>query len=281
MKIAVTGAGGFIGRNVLSDLLRGGHSVLAVTRCGADAFPFSSDTAVEHVVADIGAINTDTLDRIAGADACIHLAWGTLNDFNSLTHIADEFPVQFRFLSGLLDRGMKRLVVSGTCLEYGLKSGLLSEETATDPVTPYGLAKDALRRSLEFHPAAQDGRLVWARLFYLYGDCPGRRTLFMMLKQAVERGDREFAMSAGEQLRDYLPVEEVAAQLVALSVAPSAHGIYNVCSGRPISVRRLVEQWIAEHGWPISPKLGAYHYPTYEPMAFWGDDRRIRGVMGE
>jgi dTDP-6-deoxy-L-talose 4-dehydrogenase (NAD+) len=169
--------------------------------------------------------------------------------------------------------------VAGTCLEYGLRDGALSESCVTDPITTYGLAKDALRRSLYCQLKKSSASFIWARLFYLYGDCPGRRTLFMQIKEAVKRGDSEFAMSAGEQLRDYLPVEEVAAQLVALSVAPSAYGIYNVCSGRPISVRRLVEQWIAEHGWTISPKLGVYPYPSYEPLAFWGDDRRIRSLM--
>lgn len=280
MKIVVTGASGFIGRHVVVQSLLGGHTVAAVVSGGTQGLGEFCSDSIEVVSADISSFDDAALNQIARADVCIHLAWGSLNDFNSLAHITDELPAQLRFLTALLERGLKRLVVAGTCLEYGMVQGALREDIVTDPVTPYGLAKDALRRSLDFHRKTHSGTVIWARLFYLYGDCPGRRTLFMQLKEAAGRGDAEFAMSAGEQLRDYLPVEEVAAQLVALSVASSAHGIYNVCSGHPISVRHLVERWIAEHGWTISPKLGVYPYPSYEPLAFWGDDRRIREVMG-
>jgi dTDP-6-deoxy-L-talose 4-dehydrogenase (NAD+) len=79
-------------------------------------------------------------------------------------------------------------------------------------------------------------------------------------------------MSGGEQLRDYLPVREVARRLVRLALTPRDLGPVNVCSGTPISVRRLVEGWIKEHGWKIELKLGALPYPDYEPMAFWGED---------
>jgi dTDP-6-deoxy-L-talose 4-dehydrogenase (NAD+) len=79
-------------------------------------------------------------------------------------------------------------------------------------------------------------------------------------------------MSGGEQLRDYLPVEVVAQHLVSLSKLRKYVGLVNVCSGRPISIRALVERWIRENEWDISLNLGHFSYPDYEPMAFWGDD---------
>ena len=92
-----------------------------------------------------------------------------------------------------------------------------------------------------------------------------------MLKVAVAAGHKEFPMSGGEQLRDYLPVSEVARQLVDLALNPADPGPVNLCSGRPVSVRRLVEGWIDQNGWKIEPKYGELPYPDYEPMAFWGD----------
>ena len=76
-------------------------------------------------------------------------------------------------------------------------------------------------------------------------------------------------MSGGEQLRDYLPVKAVAKQLVSIFSSRKA-GVYNVCSGEPVSVRRLVEQRVAERGSSIRLHLGFYPYPSHEPMAFWG-----------
>jgi dTDP-6-deoxy-L-talose 4-dehydrogenase (NAD+) len=48
-----------------------------------------------------------------------------------------------------------------------------------------------------------------------------------------------------------------------------------VCSGEPISVRKLVEGWIKDNGWSIGLDLGHYPYPDYEPMAFWGDRQKL------
>ena len=82
-------------------------------------------------------------------------------------------------------------------------------------------------------------------------------------------------MSGGQQLRDYLPITEVAKCLVSLAMGNRDNGIVNVCSGKPISVRKLVEGWIKEHNWPIKLNLGHYPYPDYEPMAFWGECQKL------
>jgi dTDP-6-deoxy-L-talose 4-dehydrogenase (NAD+) len=86
-------------------------------------------------------------------------------------------------------------------------------------------------------------------------------------------------MSGGEQLRDYLPVEDVANHIVNLVEHGELDGIYNSCSGDPISVRRLVERRIREKGSNIELNLGHYPYPDYEPMAFWGGTDKFNNAM--
>ena len=105
----------------------------------------------------------------------------------------------------------------------------------------------------------------------MYGEGQARNSLLPLLKEAVSRGERTFNMSGGEQLRDYLPVEEAARQIVHAALAGRDLGAINICSGKPVSVRRLVEQWISENDWDIKLNLGHYPYPDYEPMAFWGE----------
>ena len=80
-----------------------------------------------------------------------------------------------------------------------------------------------------------------------------------------------FNMSGGEQLRDYLPVEEIAHRIASLAEHVDLDGIYNCCGGTPISVRALVENRIRERNAKIELNLGHYPYPEYEPMEFWGD----------
>ena len=92
-------------------------------------------------------------------------------------------------------------------------------------------------------------------------------------------GQTVFNMSGGEQVRDYLPVNEVAARCVTLLEHPECHGVVNVCSGEPISVLRLVERHLASRGASIQLNLGHYPYPANEPMAFWGDASRLEAIL--
>jgi dTDP-6-deoxy-L-talose 4-dehydrogenase (NAD+) len=109
----------------------------------------------------------------------------------------------------------------------------------------------------------------------MYGQGQHPNSLLAQLDQAIDRGDESFDMSGGEQLRDYLPVTEVAARLVALAEHSELSGPINICSGAPISIRRLVENRIAERNANITLNLGHYPYPDYEAMAFWGKSNTI------
>ena len=170
-------------------------------------------------------------------------------------------------------------VVAGTCFEYGMQSGALVETQEPAPANAYAIAKDKLRRGLEALQRERPFALTWARLFYLHGEGQAETALWSQLRRAAESGAATFPMSGGEQLRDYLPVERAAAELVALALQRRSLGVVNVCSGEPVSVRALVERWIAAHGWSIRPELGRYPYPAHEPMAFWGDRAKLQHAL--
>jgi dTDP-6-deoxy-L-talose 4-dehydrogenase (NAD+) len=270
MKVAVTGARGFIGRHVLAELARRGVEVIATERPGV-ARVRAAVSDVRWVALDIANPPVDAFATLQRPDVLLHLAWDGLPNYRSPHHVESELPRQFKFLSDTVRHGLQALVVAGTCFEYGLRSGALSADLETHPGNPYGFAKDALRKQLQQLKAVHSFDLMWARLFYTYGDDQPGASLFPMLKAAVAAGHTEFPMSGGEQLRDYLPVDEVARRLVNLAVNPADRGPINVCSGRPISVRQLVESWIGQNGWNIVPKYGELPYSDLEPMAFWGE----------
>lgn len=277
MKIAVTGASGFIGRYVLAELALQQVEVVAVTRDATRLVGFGP--FVRIVEMDIAAPSEDSFDRLGKPDVLIHLAWDGLPNYMSLHHFETELPRQFRFLKAMVEAGLPSLLVTGTCFEYGMQSGPLSEELVTLPGNPYGYAKDALRRQLEFLKAVKPFDLTWARLFYMYGEGQPKGSLYPQLKDAVLRGEQVFNMSGGEQLRDYLPIGEVARLISILARRQSNTGCVNVSSGKPISVRKLVEGWLAENDWDIDLNLGHYPYPDYEPMAFWGDRHRMDAIL--
>ena len=273
MKIAVTGASGFVGQHVVSEIQHRSIPITLVTRNSSN----SPTSLANHNVAtiDIHDPPLNSYELMGSPDILIHLAWDGLPNYKSLHHFEQELPKQFQFLKRLIKSGLKNLVVTGTCFEYGMQSGSLSEDLRSQPTNPYGFAKDMLRCQLEYLQQIEPFNLTWARLFYLYGDGQAENSLFPQLRRAVEQGEKLFNMSGGEQLRDYLPINEVAKYLVSLATMMRDDGIINVCAGKPISVRKLVEDWITKNGWSIDLNLGYYPYPNYEPMAFWGDCHKL------
>lgn len=270
MKIAVTGARGFVGRHVLAELARHDVEVVASGRPG-DAPAGSGTAKLRWLPLDLADPPADCYAALDRADVWLHLAWGGLPNYRSQYHVETELPRHVAILENAVRNGLSALVVAGTCLEYGLQSGALAAAAETRPTTPYGMAKDTLRRRLQALQADRPFRLTWARLFYMYGDDQPATSLWPSLKAAALAGREEFPMSGGEQLRDYLSVEDVARRLVALALAPAERGPVNVCSGQPISVREFVETRIRQNGWSIRPKYGEMPYADYEPMAFWGE----------
>lgn len=279
MRVAVTGATGFIGRHVMHALAQRDCERVAVVRPGrAEA---AAGLGCELVEADLQDAPADLFERMGRPDVLVHLAWSGLPNYRSLHHFERELPAQYRLLSSLVAAGLPSLFVAGTCFEYGMQSGCLSERLPALPDNPYGYAKDALRRQLQFLQASHPFDLVWARLFYLYGEGQAESSLLPQLRRAAAGGEALFRMSGGEQLRDYLAVAEAADRIARLATGAGDVGVVNLCSGVPVSVRTLVERWIAENGWSIRPAFGHYPYPDYEPMAFWGDATKLLSLLGE
>lgn len=278
-RILVTGATGYIGRHVVPALLERGHAVVTSSRHDHADLPWRDD--VEHVPYDLDAPAPDPYERFGRPDCVLHLAWDALDDYRSADHIERILPAHIAFLRELIVGGAKDLLVTGTCLEYGAHSGALHEALPPDPDCAYGIAKDTLRRYIRVLQHAHPVRLRWMRLFYSYGPGQRARSLLSLLAKAVADGDAAFPMSGGEQLRDYLPVEQLAGILADVATQNHTLGVINACSGTPISIRTLVERHMAAQGWSIELELGHYPYPDWEPLAFWGNDAKLRRALGE
>jgi dTDP-6-deoxy-L-talose 4-dehydrogenase (NAD+) len=160
-----------------------------------------------------------------------------------------------------------------------MKSGPLEDDAETDPILPYSIAKDAVRRWLASVSKRREVSWKWLRIFYSYGEGQAKTSLIEQFQQAVLSGARTFPMSGGEQLRDYQPVSDLAQQIALASLQTDIQGPINCCSGSPTSVRRLVEQFRGQLSTEIELELGRYPYPDYEPMAYWGLRRKLDSIF--
>lgn len=288
MHIAVTGARGFIGRNVVRSLIRLGVDVTLLVRAkspsAVELAPLSDSKSnllrVRNI--DLRFRDGDTRAACGTPDVLIHLAWGGLPNYKSQHHLDQEFPMHAEFLSSALASGIPHVLAAGTCFEYGLAEGMLDENLPTMPRTAYAEAKVRLHELLRQAADLASANLTWLRPFYVYG--PGQRstTLWGQLQDAINRGDSEFPMSLGEQGRDYLEVSEMGALIAEIAIRPPGlNSVLNVCSGMATKVQDLVAEWIEARGSAIKPRLGALPYSPDEPMHAYGSLRRLRAHMNQ
>lgn len=280
MKVLVTGSTGFIGGYIIPELLKRGVGVTATSRNEEKAQKCEWYSEVTYKPCDYNRKDIDFFSFFGKPDAIIHLAWEGLPNYKSPVHVEKNLPANCLFLKNFLDAGIKKMVVTGTCYEYGMKCGCLKEEEETSPVTQYGLGKDSLRKYLEFLLPDYNTSFNWVRLFYMYGDGQNENSLVPQLKRAIQNGDTEFNMSGGEQLRDYLDVKDLAGYICDIALQDKYNGIVNCCSGIPVSILRLVEEIKKEMNSGIVLNRGYYPYPDYEPMAFWGDNTTLKKICG-
>lgn len=275
MKVMVTGATGFVGRHVVNELLTRGHTVLAIARDIERAQKMSWFNRVEFIQCDLQENFKLLLAPENLPSVIVHLAWPGLPNYRDFFHISKNLPADLAFLEAAVKAGVPHIIVAGTCLEYGMQYGPLTEDMATDPTTPYGFAKDSLRKALQLLQKEKPFTLQWLRLFYMYGEGQNTNSLLAQLDRAVDEGQAVFNMSKGDQLRDFLPIQKVAENFALAIENSHVEGVINCCSGQPVSVFDLVQQRCLEKKSEIRLNRGYYPYPNYEPMAFWGVNSKL------
>ncbi|MDH4128865.1 MAG: NAD(P)-dependent oxidoreductase [Spirochaetota bacterium] len=282
MKILVTGATGFIGNYVIHQLLKQSNiQIIASSQNKTMAQTKNWFSKVTYIPANLSEQKDNYFDYFNKPDLLIHISWEGLPNYKDFFHFEKNLFSNYFFLKNIIQNGLKSVNIIGTCFEYGMQNGCLSEELETKPSTSYGLAKDTLRKFIEQLKQKYDFNYKWIRLFYLYGEGQNPNSLLAQLDKTLENNEKKFNMSGGEQLRDYLPIEKLAEYIVKIVLQNKITGIINCCSGQPISVRKLVDDYLKQKNKSIELNLGYYPYPDYEPMAFWGNNAKLKKILKE
>jgi nucleoside-diphosphate-sugar epimerase len=247
--ILLTGATGFVGRQVLRELVARNFRVRVVVRKGKQE-QIGQSIAIEKMVATSD-IWSETAawwsETCRGVDIVIHIAWyAEPGKYLHSPMNRDCLEGTLRLAQGAIDAKVRRFVGIGTCFEYDLSIGRLSVTTPLRPATPYAAAKveafNALSQLLPQHGVA----FAWCRLFYLYGEGEDERRLMPFLRGKLQAGEAA-ELTSGQQIRDYLDVRD-AGRMIADAALGAAQGPINICSGIPVTIRQLAEQIADEYG---------------------------------
>ena len=275
-RILVTGGAGFIGSHLVRDLVMHGHDVAILVRPTTSLHRLGDLAGLVRLVEGEVADPARVLAALAPwkPEACAHLAWfGDPHTYLSSAENVTELVASLAFLSGLLEVGCYRYLITGTCAEYEPSDEPLTERSPTGPRTLYAAAKLSLMM-LSNQLALQSGaRLAWARIFHLYGPFEREERLVPALIQSLFAG-REFAATTGDQVRDYTHVVDVASAL-RLLIERGADGAFNVCSGKQTSVKSLINTVAEILKHPELVRFGAVASRAWDPPVLSGDNARI------
>lgn len=235
MKIAVTGATGFIGRYIIKALLAQGHDIVVVGRSAP-----AEDHRLTFIRSDL--LARDNYSWIADhrPSHLLHLAWyAEHGKFWTSPLNLDWCDVTVRLTAAFCEYGGERIVIAGSCAEYDWSFGYCREEiTPINPTTLYGIAKDSARRMAERICQTHRVSFAWGRIFFPFG--PGEHTqrLIPSVAHALLGWRPPFAINT-QHWRDFLPVESIAAGFVFL-LNQKVSGVFNICSGRPTQLSELI-----------------------------------------
>lgn len=276
-SLLVAGAGGFIGRSVASRAAALGLDVTALSLGGA------SSPGMTTIAADV--TRPDALrSALAGHrfDYVINLA-GYIDHSGLFSGGRAVFEQHFSGLINLLEctrhEDLRGFVQVGSSDEYGDLSAPQSEDLREAPISPYSLAKMAATHLVEMLWRTERFPARAARLFLVYG--PGQATdrFIPQLIRGALSGER-FPVSAGEQLRDFCYVEDIADGLLALLHCDAANGqCLNLASGQPVSIRTVIDKVVQSVGGG-NPEFGVIPYRAGENMALHADTGRARQLLG-
>lgn len=276
MRVLITGATGFIGSHVVRRLVADGHEVYALIR------PNSNSWRIKDVIDSVGVVPCDLFStqelgnhlKKIRPDLCIHLAWyvepGKYLDSLENLHFVSA---SMQLATVLASLGCKRFLGAGTCFEYNAELGYLSESSPTSPQTLYAASKLGLHIVLDQIGKVTGMDFAWVRFFYLYGPYEDKRRLVPSVICSL-LGNKEAKVTSGEQIRDFMHVEDVASAICAVAESNIA-GPINIGSGKPVSVRDIVTKIGSIIGRPELIILGVLPQNLSDPRFICANNRLL------
>lgn len=272
MKIAITGANGYIGSRLVSKCIEKGYTVIAV-----DLDDKFIDKRAIFKKTNIFNDNIDCYKELDEPDVLIHLAWRNGFVHNDLSHLED-LPKHYAFLKNMISSPLKYLSVLGTMHEVGYYEGKIDENTVTNPRTLYGIAKNSLRQALE-NTDKGNVSFHWLRAFYIVGNDTRSSSVFGKLIKSANEGKTEFPLNSGKNKYDFITLDELCEQIIAASIQDEITGTINICSGNPVSLGEKIEQFIKENNLEIKLNYGVFPDRPYDSPVIYGDKTRISKIM--
>lgn len=233
MKIFITGATGFIGKNLIS-ILRD-HNVLCLTR----SFKKSDYLNIKYVRGDLSDPESYLpFLKEFEPNCCVHLAWYGLPNY-SLENNKKNLIYSINLIENLKKVGCKNFFGLGSCWEYGAIRNSISESDL--PINPnvFATFKTSLYSILKSICNENKINLMWGRVFFVYG--PGQRKTSLIPSCYFSlKNKKSFEVNNPSAINDFIYVADVVDAIKHLIELKNITGVYNIGSGKGKPVWKIV-----------------------------------------
>lgn len=242
MRVFVTGSTGFVGREVISQILELDIELICLVRSVPSRF--RKEKRIKCHVLDF---KEELNLKFSPEDKLLHLAWPYLDDYSDPRHVLETLPQHTSFLRTCINNGCTRLTIAGTCAEYDVMS-LMSEGQIKflEHKNKYALAKTMLRLEVKKLANLAGTSLAWARLAYVYGPQQREKSLAGALRRAAQNGDKLFILAEPNNTHDFVHVTDVARQLINICIG-NIEGDIDVKSGISVTVEQFARQYVEDN----------------------------------
>lgn len=244
MKVAISGANGFVGRYVVQRLIERGDQVVAVVRnqaCNQVRF----DRRVTCYRSDFS--RSDLRNAFQKADAVIHLAAARptlqINARGFLPYFEANVQVMENVILAACDNDVGTFCQASSIAVYSPGENQIpyTETECPVPLSLYGVSKTVCENLAAIYACRNPVRVISLRLAQIFGW--GEREDMLVIKFVNQARQKQVLKITGYGAcaRDYLYVKDVVSALECALDQKTASGIFNVGSGRMTSVREVAE----------------------------------------
>jgi nucleoside-diphosphate-sugar epimerase len=279
MKVLLTGATGFIGSFLLKKLVAEGHEVVILARLKSQFY------RIEDVINNITIIYTDYFNLNEceteimdfNPEVVYHIGWlgveNTMHNDESL--LFKNIQSTLSLVKVIIKCNVKVVVALGSQAEYGPYRCFINETQSANPTSLYGIAKLSAYNIFRYYLNANNIRLVWLRLFSSYGPSDNPNWLIPYLIRTIAEG-KSPALTKGEQIWDYLYIDDVVSAIMACVNTKNASGLFNLGSGIGYSLKSIITQIRDIIDPNISLGFGEVEYRTDQVMVLQADNTKLR-----
>lgn len=279
-KYIVTGATSFIGYGLLNRLVREAEKIFAICRPESNnmnRIPNCDNIKViECSLDELGKLKATIGED---CDVFFHLGWEGTGDKNNC--FVQNRNIQYTLDAAKLasELGCTLFLGAGSQAEYGIPNIRINENTPAFPITGYGISKLCAGQMSRIFAEQKGLKHIWTRIFSVYGPYDAQKTFVSSMINCFL--DSEVPkITLGEQIWDYLYIDDCAEALFLLSEKAVNSGIYNIGSGIECKIKVCAEKIRDIIAPSLAINFGAMPYDNGTPMFLSADINKLKRDTG-